>query len=189
MRIKHGHARTGKKSSYYHIWINKIQICTNPRNKDYPNYGGRGITVWGPWLHSFPRFLEDVLAQIRPRPNGKYDLDRINNDGNYETENIRWAPKSLSDHNRRTWAKSGSQGLRQTRNGSWQARIDIDGHQLCLGTFARKEDAIAQRRTFAMAYYGDGLIYTPFATCADAEAAMKNFPRFSWEDVLRGRKK
>jgi hypothetical protein len=73
-----------------------IARCTNPKNKSYRHYGARGITACDRWRNSFGAFLADM----GPRPAGT-SLDRINNDGNYEPGNCRWATASAQNANRR----------------------------------------------------------------------------------------
>jgi hypothetical protein len=87
----------------YLTWRSMIDRCINTVSPTYKNYGGRGIKVCEEWLVSFPRFIAYLKKnKMYPKPDG-LSLDRINNDGNYEPGNIRWAtPKQQANNTRRS---------------------------------------------------------------------------------------
>lgn len=103
----HGHART----SIYLTWSDMVNRCKNSTHHRWKNYGGRGITVCEQWQGrgGFAVFLADMGE----RPEG-LTLDRIDNDGNYEPGNCRWATTSQQARNRRPSAYAGSVRDRET---------------------------------------------------------------------------
>lgn len=109
LRARHGHARGGRRTPEYRVWVGMHTRCYNDKTALYLRYGGRGICVCERW-HVFENFLSDM----GPRPSG-LSLDRIDNDGNYEPVNCRWATP-----------------VEQCRNRSDNVFFEHDGHRATL---------------------------------------------------------
>lgn len=117
-QITHGLAKRGMDSSgVYKSWGHMKQRCLNENNQDYHNYGARGITVCEEWL-DFSKFYEWALANGYKKG---LSIDRIDNDGNYEPGNCRWA----------TWV--------QQQNNKRNSRvISFDGKEMTLAQWSEK---------------------------------------------------
>lgn len=92
---KHGKCDT----RLYSIWRNMKQRCYNCKNKAFNNYGGRGISVSNEWKESFERFYEWSISHGYSKD---LQLDRVDNNGNYEPENCRWVTRTENNRNKRT---------------------------------------------------------------------------------------
>lgn len=103
-RTKHGGAvgltRGEKRDPRYFVWVAMIQRCTNPNNKRFADYGGRGIRVCDRWRESFEHFIEDMGP--RPAGPGTISIERKDNDGSYEPSNCVWATAREQKLNQRT---------------------------------------------------------------------------------------
>lgn len=88
---KHGYWGTRT----YATWSTMLQRCRDANSTNYPNYGGRGVSVCERWLK-----FENFLADMGERPVGM-SIDRVDVDGDYEPDNSRWASAKVQGRNRR----------------------------------------------------------------------------------------
>lgn len=113
-RSRHNRSR----SPEYNTWQSMIQRCTNPKNTNYFKYGARGILICQRWRDSFEAFYEDMGA----RPEGT-TLDRIDNDGNYEPSNCRWATLTEQSWNKRPKKNSSGHAGIHSNGSRWVAEF------------------------------------------------------------------
>lgn len=119
----------------YVTWINMRQRCYNPKFTYYENYGGRGIKVCDRWLENFDNFVDDMGE----RPSPKHSLDRIDNNGDYEPENCRWAtPRQQAVNSRKVLNARGCYYHKSEKK--WLAQISHNGSRHFLGYFKTEKD-------------------------------------------------
>lgn len=126
---RHGEARhRARRTPEYDAWRSMKQRCYYKNGRNYSRYGGRGITVCDQWRDSYETFLADVGR----RPSPQHSLDRIDNNGNYEPGNVRWATDEQQQQN-----------TRRTRV------LTIGGESRCIAEWSRisgtEEKTIAER--------------------------------------------
>lgn len=104
------------KTKFYSVWKNMKNRCLNKKVPAYKDYGGRGIKVCERWLESFMNFYNDMFDSY----NEELEIDRIDNNGNYEPSNCRWATCKEQSLNRRS-----------------TIMVEINGEIKCVSAWAR----------------------------------------------------
>lgn len=132
----------------YKSWEAMKRRCLNTNQPAYAKYGGRGITVCTKWL-KFENFLKDMGE----RPKGM-TLDRINNDGNYEPANCRWASAETQARNKgvRKNNHTGITGIYRRETGKFVVQIRHANEQLYLGQYSTLAEAKTVRELAEMEY-------------------------------------
>jgi hypothetical protein len=136
-RYKHGFAGT----PLYQCWIDMKHRCSNPKYRDYHRYGGRGINVCNEWLTFIP-FMEWALSHGYQKG---LEVDRINNDGNYEPANCKWSTQqqqSLNKHRKETWA------IYHNGKYLWGVYLTRNRKPIYVGTYKTIPEAIIARDKF-----------------------------------------
>ena len=138
----------------YRTWESMIHRCTNPNNRCFKYYGGRGIQVCERW-----RKFMDFYADMGNRPEG-LTIDRVNNNGNYEKSNCKWATRLEQADNRRIQKitmsnKTGVTGVSWSkRDRKYCAHIQLKGKTYHLGSFDTVLEAAEARKQGELKYWG-----------------------------------
>jgi hypothetical protein len=117
-QAKHGYAKT----KIYQRWKSMISRCYNPNNINYKHYGGRGIRVDIKWREFYNFFID--MGNV---PFGKAQLDRIDNNGDYEPGNVRWTTSAQNNQNRNSnkLTKQQAEEIRKLWNTGQYARKEL----------------------------------------------------------------
>lgn len=122
------HKRThgGTGTTEFRIWDSMRRRCGDPTHPSYPGYGGRGIAVCDRWQQDFAAFRHDM----GPRPSLDYQIERQDNDGNYEPSNCVWATRVEQSNNRRSSRHLTLNGETLTM-AQWERRLGMKPGSLC----------------------------------------------------------
>ena len=132
----------------YNRWESIVQRCTNPNDKKYKYYGGRGIVICDGWRNDFKAFYDWCLDNGYDE---KLELDREDNDGNYEPSNCRFITHRKNSLNQgvREDNSSGYRGVGFVRGrDKWLSYLDIDGGRVFQKSFKTKQEAIEARNNY-----------------------------------------
>lgn len=134
----------------YQRWATMKDRCYNPDGDNYENYMYRGISVCDEWRNNFKAYFDYVMSLDNAMGLG-LTVDRIDNDGNYELGNLRWADKHTQAVNRRK-PKNNTSGILgvyfHKQSGKWYSRISIRGKRINFGYFYTLIDASKARNEY-----------------------------------------
>lgn len=134
------------------VWHGMKYRCYKKNHKQYKNYGGRGIKICDEWLNSFDVFFKWALSAGWELG---LQIDRIDNNSNYEPNNCRFVSREINSRNTRKMKnnKSGYTGISyNATNNSYTSILCADGINVCLGSFDTKEEALQVRNDFIKEY-------------------------------------
>lgn len=143
-----------KYKRIYKIWQGIRQRCNNPNDKDYADYGGRGIKVCDEWDNSSEKF---VLWALENGYADNLSIDRIDTNSNYSPQNCRWATWTQQARNKRKERinTTGVVGVHIDR-GKYRAIIYVDSKKIDLGRHETLEEAAEARKRGEVKYWGVG---------------------------------
>ena len=144
----------------YHVWQGMKDRCYNPNNREYFNYGGRGIKVCEDWL-DYSKFREFMIGigYDYKAPRGTYTIERKDVNRDYTPENCIWADKTTQCFNRRKFEGTTSKYVgvsydKTKTNKPWRVSLKKNGKIVFSGSFAIEEDAAKAYDEACFKHYG-----------------------------------
>jgi len=124
-------------SRLYQVWATMKSRCNNPNTLAYKNYGGRGISVCKEWTNSYKEFMEWANSHGYKH---RLTIERIDNNGNYEPLNCKWASMSEQLLNKRPQKVFRISPV--ISEGLYEAKIQINKKRNFLGRYATQEECV-----------------------------------------------
>ena len=150
------HGLSGTKE--YRAWRCIKERCYNPNSQDFPDYGGRGIRMFEGWMEDFLSFYN----HIGPCPtDGKFSIDRIDVNGNYEPGNVRWATDAQQARNKGKM-KNNTSGVTGVH---WEDKVHPNGINSTRYAVAQWHDQNGKicKKSYSVKKYGEELAF--FLAC------------------------
>jgi len=145
-----------KGTPLYIKWKSIKGRLFNPNNSRYEYYGGRGITMYPLWIHNAKRFCDYIESLPNYNRPGFTSIDRIDNDGNYEPGNLRWATKVIQRNNQRLSKlnKTGYFGINFLNRiyKPWNAHINVNKKRTHIGNYATLIEAVVARNNYIIGH-------------------------------------
>ena len=139
-----------RKHRLYQTWAGMLQRCTNPKDPNYKNYGGRGITVCTRWL-DIENFIEDMDVSY----DSACSLDRKDVNKEYSPDNCRWATPTTQARNIRTTRVNNTTGYKgvwfRKTSGKYSTSIRVNSKTIHLGSHITALEAAKAYNTYVIA--------------------------------------
>lgn len=138
-----------KKHPLYTTWVMMKQRCNNPNNPKFKNYGARGVKVCERWLDKELGF-DNFCVDMGRKPEHT-SLDRVDNNGDYEPLNCRWATAHVQMGNRRN-SRLFVGVAQETGTSKWSATLNVDKVAYRKSGFSNMQEAVAYRQELERRY-------------------------------------